>query len=103
MPLDTLVVPLGGGGLIAGSATIAKDLGVARVVGVEPAAGTTGSSRSQPVASSRSTSRARSPTACRRTQPGVLTWEVASRLVDEVVTVTDDADRRGDALCVRAR
>ena len=31
--VDTLVVPLGGGGLIAGCATIAKELGVSRVVG----------------------------------------------------------------------
>ncbi len=37
--VDTLVVPLGGGGLISGCATIAKDLGVRRVVGVEPSAG----------------------------------------------------------------
>ena len=37
--VDTLVVPVGGGGLIAGSATIAKDAGVRRVVGVEPEAG----------------------------------------------------------------
>ena len=37
--VDTLVVPAGGGGLISGCATIAKDLGVRRVVGVEPEAG----------------------------------------------------------------
>jgi threo-3-hydroxy-L-aspartate ammonia-lyase len=37
--VDTLVTPVGGGGLIGGSATIAKDLGVRRVVGVEPEAG----------------------------------------------------------------
>ena len=37
--VDTLVVPVGGGGLISGCATIAKDLGVQGVVGVEPAAG----------------------------------------------------------------
>ena len=37
--VDTLVVPVGGGGLIAGCATIAKELGVERVVGVEPEAG----------------------------------------------------------------
>src|SRR5512146_143908 len=37
--VDTLVVPVGGGGLIAGCATIAKDLGVKRVIGVEPVAG----------------------------------------------------------------
>ena len=38
-PLDTLVVPVGGGGLISGSATAAKDAGDVRVVGVEPEAG----------------------------------------------------------------
>src|SRR3954452_19086632 len=37
--LDALLVPVGGGGLIAGSATVAKGLGDTRVVGVEPAAG----------------------------------------------------------------
>jgi len=88
--LDTLVVPLGGGGLISGSATIAKALGVRRVVGVEPAAGDDW---------------ARSFAAGRRIvidvprtiadglqtpAPGELTWEVASRLVDEVVTVSDE-------------
>ena len=36
--LDTLLVPVGGGGLIAGCATAVADAGV-RVVGVEPAAG----------------------------------------------------------------
>jgi threonine dehydratase len=39
-PLDTLVACVGGGGLLAGSAVIARDLAPAcRVVGVEPAAG----------------------------------------------------------------
>ena len=42
--VDTLVVPVGGGGLISGCATIAKELGVARVIGVEPAAGDSGRS-----------------------------------------------------------
>src|SRR5207248_7472751 len=37
--VDTLVVPVGGGGLISGCATIAEGLGVRRVVGVEPQAG----------------------------------------------------------------
>jgi threonine dehydratase len=88
-PLDTLVVPVGGGGLIAGSATIAKDLGVSRVIGVEPAAGD---------------DTKRSLAAGERVQidvprtiadglqanvPGRLTFDVVSRLVDEIVTVTD--------------
>src|SRR5206468_374450 len=37
--LDLLLVPVGGGGLIAGCSTAAKAAGVARVVGVEPEAG----------------------------------------------------------------
>ena len=37
-PVDVLVVPVGGGGLISGCATVAKASGV-RVVGVEPEAG----------------------------------------------------------------
>ena len=37
--VDTLVVCVGGGGLISGGATVAKALGDVRVIGVEPAAG----------------------------------------------------------------
>ena len=68
--VDTLVMPVGGGGLISGCATIAKELGVARVVGVEPRSGRRlASSRSPRARSCRSTCRARSPTGCRRTRP----------------------------------
>jgi threonine dehydratase len=88
--VDTLVVPLGGGGLIAGCATIAKDLGVRRVVGVEPAAGDDWAqsfARGEPV-----------EIAVPRTiadglqthAPGRLTWEVGRKLVDEILTVSDD-------------
>jgi threonine dehydratase len=88
--LDVLVVPVSGGGLIAGSATAAKTLRPAiRVAGVEPAAGD---------------DTRRSLEAGRRVEidvprtiadglqcpvPGELTFEVNRRLVDEVVTVTD--------------
>ena len=67
--VDTLVTPVGGGGLIAGSATIARELGVRRVVGVEPAAGDDWrQSLARGRARARSTCRARSPTGCRRTR-----------------------------------
>lgn len=89
-PLDLLVVPVSGGGLIAGSATAATAMapGV-RVVGVEPRAGD---------------DTRRSLEAGRRVEievprtiadglqahvPGEVTFEVNRRLVDEVVTVTD--------------
>ena len=88
--VDTLVVPVGGGGLIAGSATIAKDLGVRRVVGVEPQAG---DDWMQSLAAGRIVAIDVPRTIADGLQthaPGALTWEVGSRLVDEVVTVTDE-------------
>jgi threonine dehydratase len=87
--VETLVVPVGGGGLIAGSATIAKDLGVKRVVGVEPEAG---DDWTQSFAAGEIIAIDVPRTIADGLQthaPGDLTWEVASRLVDEIVTVTD--------------
>jgi len=88
--VDTLVVPLGGGGLIAGSATIAKELGVRRVVGVEPAEGddwVRSFACGEPVEIEVPRTIA---DGLQTHAPGRLTWEVARRLVDDVVTVTDD-------------
>jgi threo-3-hydroxy-L-aspartate ammonia-lyase len=87
--VDTLVVPVGGGGLIAGSATIAKDLGVRRVVGVEPEAGDDwrrSFDAGRPVAIDVPRTIA---DGLQTSAPGMLTWEVARQLVDEIVTVTD--------------
>jgi len=88
--VHTLVTPVGGGGLISGCATIAKALGVTRVVGVEPAAGDdwaqsfargeiVGIDVPRTIADGLQTH-----------APGALTWEIGSRLVDEIVTVTDE-------------
>ena len=89
--LDTLVVPIGGGGLIAGCATVAKALrpGI-RVVGVEPelandtqrslAAG----ERVQIDLPHTIADGLQSPS------PGELTFEVNKRRVDDVVTVSED-------------
>jgi threonine dehydratase len=88
--VDTLVVPVGGGGLIAGSATIAKELGVRRIVGVEPEAGNDWEqsfARGEPVGIDVPRTIA---DGLQTHAPGNLTWEVAERLVDEIVTVTDD-------------
>jgi threonine dehydratase len=88
--VDTLVVPVGGGGLIAGSATIAKAMGVERVVGVEPEAG---DDWKQSFAAGRIVEIDVPRTIADGLQthaPGELTWEVASRLVDEIITVTDE-------------
>jgi len=88
--VDTLVVPVGGGGLISGCATIAKDMGVRRVVGVEPQAG---DDWVQSFERGRITEIDVPRTIADGLQthaPGELTWEVASKLVDEIVTVTDE-------------
>jgi threonine dehydratase len=88
-PLDVLVVPVGGGGLIAGCATIAKALGVQRVVGVEPEAGNDWQlsfAAGKPIAIDVPRTIA---DGLQTHAPGELTWEVGSRLVDEIVTVTD--------------
>jgi threonine dehydratase len=87
--VETLVVPVGGGGLVAGSATIAKELGVKWVVGVEPEAG---DDWKQSFAAGTIVAIDVPRTIADGLQthaPGKLTWEVASRLVDEIVTVTD--------------
>jgi len=87
--VDTLVVPVGGGGLIGGCATIAKDLGVRRVVGVEPRAG---DDWAQSFAAGERIEIAVPRTIADGLQthaPGELTWEIGRRLVDEIVTVTD--------------
>ncbi len=88
-PLDTLVVPVGGGGLISGCATIARDLGVRRVVGVEPEAGDDwrrSFAAGHPVRIDVPRTIA---DGLQTNVPGELTWEVVSRLVDEIVTVSD--------------
>ncbi len=90
--LDMLFVCLGGGGLLAGSATVAK----ARnpnviIVGVEPAAG------DDHLRSKQAGERVELPgvpetiaDGQQTTAPGVLTWEVNGTLVDHFDTVTDD-------------
>jgi threo-3-hydroxy-L-aspartate ammonia-lyase len=76
--------------LIAGCATIAKAMGVARVVGVEPEAG---NDWQQSFVAGRPIEIEVPRTIADGLQthvPGELTWEVGSRLVDEIVTVTDE-------------
>ncbi|MGI5276478.1 threo-3-hydroxy-L-aspartate ammonia-lyase [Streptomyces rochei] len=90
-PLDALVVPVGGGGLIAGSATAAKALhpGI-QVIGVEPEAGDdtkrsldSGARVTIPVPRTIADGQAL-PT------PGELTFSLNRRLVDAITLVSDD-------------
>jgi threo-3-hydroxy-L-aspartate ammonia-lyase len=94
--LDVLVVPVGGGGLIAGSATAAKGLRPStRVVGVEPVAGDdtkrsldAGRRVTIPVPRTIADGQAASV-------PGELTFSIVQRLVDDIVLVSDDEIRDG--------
>ncbi|WP_342762292.1 pyridoxal-phosphate dependent enzyme [Kineococcus rhizosphaerae] len=88
--VDTLLVPVGGGGLIAGSSTVARALHPrTRVVGVEPEAG------DDTLRSLRAGRRVRIevPRTIADGQaaevPGELTFAVNSRRVDDVVLVSD--------------
>jgi threonine dehydratase len=88
--LDVLVTPVGGGGLAAGCATVAKTLRPAmRVVGVEPAAG---DDTAQSFAAGKRVEIAVPRTIAdglQTTSPGELTFEITRALVDEIVAVSD--------------
>jgi threonine dehydratase len=88
--LDVLITPVGGGGLAAGCATVAKTLRPAmRVVGVEPAAG---DDTAQSFAAGKRVEIAVPRTIAdglQTTSPGELTFEVTRALVDEIVSVSD--------------
>jgi threo-3-hydroxy-L-aspartate ammonia-lyase len=90
-PLDALLVPCGGGGLLSGCALAAKHLSPrCRVIGVEPAAGddATQSFKSKtlkviPVPDTIADG-------ARTTSLGKLTFPLVMRYVDEMLTVDDD-------------
>jgi threo-3-hydroxy-L-aspartate ammonia-lyase len=92
--LDVVVVPVGGGGLLSGTAVAVKGLWPAtRVVGVEPDASpdvarSLRAGERQTVAVGRSIADGQLLAA-----PGKLTWPVIAALVDDVVTVSDDEIR----------
>ncbi|CAM5639653.1 threo-3-hydroxy-L-aspartate ammonia-lyase [Streptomyces fumanus] len=89
--LDALVVPVGGGGLIAGSATAAKALHPAvRVIGVEPEAGddtlrslAAGHRVTVPVPRTLADGQALAT-------PGEITFAINRRLVDAIALVDDE-------------
>jgi threonine dehydratase len=89
--LDALITPVGGGGLMAGSATAAKGLhsGI-RMIGIEPEAGDdtkrsleAGRRVSIPVPRTIADGQAAEI-------PGELTFSVNQRLIDDIFLVTDD-------------
>ncbi|WP_240677474.1 pyridoxal-phosphate dependent enzyme [Actinacidiphila soli] len=90
-PLDALLAPIGGGGLMAGCSTAAKALAPdIRVVGVEPEqADDTKQSLAADTRISVPVARTIADGLAADT-PGQLTFSVNQRLVDEIVLVSDD-------------
>ena len=97
--VDTIVVPIGGGGLIAGVASAAKQLAAqqgrtVRIIGVQAA-----NAAAYPVSLKKGepTEIALTPTIADGiyvSKPGVLNFDLVRDYVDEVVTVTDDMTAR---------
>ncbi len=91
---DTVVVPIGGGGLIAGIASAVKQRAAAegrsiRVVGVQAA---NAAAYPPSLAAGEPIEIVTSPTIAdgiHVSKPGILNFEIISTLVDEVVTVTE--------------
>jgi threonine dehydratase len=90
-PLDALVVPVSGGGLVGGCGIVAEALSPGcRMLGVEPAAM---DDTRQSLAAGERVSVPPTPTIADGltvTAPGAVTWEINRRLLSEVVTVTDE-------------
>lgn len=103
--VNTIVVPVGGGGLISGIATAAKALKPdVRIVGVEP------EGAADAYQSLKTGNRVRVDTintiadGLRTSSLGVLNFEIVARLVDELVLVSDDEIREAmRALCMLAK
>ncbi|MDQ1526125.1 MAG: threonine dehydratase, partial [Microbacteriaceae bacterium] len=93
--LDTVVVPIGGGGLIAGVASVIKQRyalegRTVRIIGVQSA---NAAPYPPSLRNGEPTEIVIQPTIADGiavSKPGVLNFEIISRVVDEIVTVTDD-------------
>lgn len=101
--VDTVLVPVGGGGLLAGIA-LACGLrgGGIRVVGVEPEGAAKMSSSLRSGAPVTLPSVGSIADGLLPSRPGDLTFSIAQRYVDEVVTVTDEAIIEAAGLLLRA-
>ncbi len=91
-PLDLLLVPLGGGGLLSGSAVAAAASLNAdcRVIGVEPEAGNDGQRSYQAGEIVRIDTPQTIADGAQTQALGDLTFPVIRELVDDVITVSDD-------------
>jgi threonine dehydratase len=92
-PLDALITPVGGGGLLAGCATIAKAMNPAiRVFGAEPA-GANDTYLSMQKGERTAVHPETIADGLRAPKPGELTFPVIRQLVESIVLVTEDEIR----------
>lgn len=97
--LDTFIVPIGGGGLIAGIATAAKVMNPKiRIIGVQSAQfPAMKMSFDKKKIVSYATGIPTLADGCAVKTPGTITFDIISHLVDEIVTVTEDEIIKGIA------
>jgi threonine dehydratase len=89
-PMDVLVVPLGGGGLLSGSAVAARALNpLCRIIGVEPEAGDDGRRSLHSGTIVRIETPRTIADGAQTQHLGAHTFPVIQQLVDDIVTVTD--------------
>jgi threonine dehydratase len=97
--VETIVVPVGGGGLLSGiAAWVRSERPDVRVIGVEPAAA---DAMKQSIAAGAPVTIESRPTIAdglMPVRPGDLTYAHTAALVDEIVTVTDDEIREATRL-----
>lgn len=100
--VDTVIAPIGGGGLLSGTAVAVRALRPdARIIGVEPEGGASMKASleaGEPVTLDSVSSIADGLLPVR---PGELTFRHVAELVDEVVTVTDEAIRDATRFLLR--
>jgi threonine dehydratase len=90
-PLDLLVTPLGGGGLLSGCATAAKAMSPdCSVIGVEPTAGDDGQRSFRSGQIVRIDTPDTIADGAQTRSLGALTFPVLQRRVDDILTVGDD-------------
>ena len=90
-PMDVLLVPVGGGGLISGSALAARYLAPGcRVVGVEPEGGDDGARSFRSGRLERVEHPETIADGARTPSLGALTFPLIQRYVDDLLTVSDD-------------
>ncbi|QKN80748.1 bifunctional threonine ammonia-lyase/L-serine ammonia-lyase TdcB [Scandinavium goeteborgense] len=93
--VDNVIVPIGGGGLIAGIATAIKSINpTIRIIGVqsENVHGMAASFRAGEITNHRTC--ATLADGCDVSLPGILTFEIVRELVDDIVLVSEDDIRR---------